>query len=441
MGALEKDAGAVEKSKCRLAADRNNFMMSPHMGSEGFDHRTEDVMAHRGRAGVWVVGVLCLAAVSAGVVAWKSGAVGKRKARHVTAINTERRELRTAEAKLARRIADKDAAAVLELQKLLAPATDKAAPPSKLSEEEATELVSALRDLRKGWSNANPAGKSIIVGCLGRMMSRIAAQPSAAWSESLVPAREILSMSMTDPNVGVRVAALNVSGQLWSWAPDRSVMELEERLLAEWKEGNYTDARRLLADPTFEGRVAAVMCLAALPLDDKAAPAIELLRDPSWQVRLQVVVSFADRPDLLTTELLLPRLYDFEELAELTASILKLRGLKADQVGLAKMLVHGNPRVRESAIPLMLKRDDLDHVVWLLFLSRDGDETVRFQAVGALEGRLTMEARRRLEEMAAKDPSSAVRDAARKLVPASAETTTAALPPLPGSPSLNPKAN
>ncbi len=248
-------------------------------------------------------------------------------------------------------------------------------------------------------------------------------------------------MSMADANVGVRVAAINVVSQLWSWAPDRSVMELEEQMLVEWKEGLYTDARRHLADPAFEGRVAAVMCLAALPLDDKAAPAIELLRDANWQVRLQVVVSFAERTDLLTTELLLPRLYDFNELAELTASILKLRGLKADQIGLAKMLVHGNPRVRESAIPLMLQRDDLDHVVWLLFLSRDGDETVRFQAVAALEGRLTPEARARLAEMAANDPSAAVRDAARKLVPASAETTTAALPPLPGSPSLNPKAN
>jgi hypothetical protein len=47
---------------------------------------------------------------------------------------------------------------------------------------------------------------------------------------------------------------------------------------------------------------------------------------------------------------------------------------------------------------------------------------------------------RRLAEMAQSDASEAVRQAARKLVPAIDETT-ASLPPLPGSASLNPKAN
>jgi hypothetical protein len=401
--------------------------------------------------------------MAVGYVGWRTGTfarlTAKKRTRHVATRSAVRSEPKFKVGRLARRIASQDAAAVGELVTLLAPPAPTIPPPTagdgaaeapapviapahaKLSEEESTEYVAALRDLRTGHNGLNPAGKVAILDCFGKMMTRIAAEPCAAWSESLEPARQVVQISMADPNIKVRVAAINLTGQFWNWAPDRSVFEVEEKMLADWKAGLYAAAQRHLYDPDFECRVAAVMCLAALPLDDKAAPALELLKDSAWQVRLQVVVSFADRRDLLTNELLLPRLYDFSELAELTAKILKARGLNTDQVGLAKMMVHPNPRVRDSAIPLLLKRDDIDQGVWLLYLSRDQDEMVRFQAVAAFEGRVTEEVRRRLEEMAAKDPSPAVREAARKLVPASTPTSTAALPPLPGSPSLNPKAN
>ncbi len=132
-------------------------------------------MAHRGRAGVWFVCILCAALCRGG--GSRDAEVGLVrealcKGRRAPAIIAARSAVTTPEAKLARRIADKDAAAVMELQKLLSPAADKAAsaPKPKLSEEEATELVSALSDLRKGCSNANPAGKSVIVGCLGKMI-------------------------------------------------------------------------------------------------------------------------------------------------------------------------------------------------------------------------------------------------------------------------------
>ena len=50
------------------------------------------------------------------------------------------------------------------------------------------------------------------------------------------------------------------------------------------------------------------------------------------------------------------------------------------------------------------------------------------------------EARKRLREMASADSSEIIRATAAKHVAATSDTT-AALPPLPGSPSLNPKAN
>ena len=96
--------------------------------------------------------------------------------------------------------------------------------------------------------------------------------------------------------------------------------------------------------------------------------------------------------------------------------------------------------MRASVIPLLKDRDDLDPVVWLLRLSHDADEIVRTKAVEAMTGKDSAEVRTRLREMAAKDASAAVRAAAGKLVAASAASeTTAALPPLPGSPSLTPE--
>jgi HEAT repeat protein len=104
------------------------------------------------------------------------------------------------------------------------------------------------------------------------------------------------------------------------------------------------------------------------------------------------------------------------------------------------MMYHPKPELRASVIALIRERTDIDPIVWLLELSRDSDASVRARAVDALAGRLSPEVRRRLAEMAKSDQSPEVRQAASKIVPPNSEKTVA-LPPLPGSPSLNPKAN
>ena len=105
-------------------------------------------------------------------------------------------------------------------------------------------------------------------------------------------------------------------------------------------------------------------------------------------------------------------------------------------------MVSPKPQQRASVISLIKNRTDIDPVVWLLQLSHDPDETVRVQAALALAEckTQTVSVKRRLAEMARSDGSQQVREAARKFVP-SIEETTASLPPLPGSASLNPKAN
>jgi HEAT repeat protein len=76
----------------------------------------------------------------------------------------------------------------------------------------------------------------------------------------------------------------------------------------------------------------------------------------------------------------------------------------------------------------------------LIQLSRDQNEMVRISAIEALGAYKTPSVQRRLAEMARSDSSDKVRQAAGKLVP-TVDETTASLPPLPGSSSLNPKAN
>jgi hypothetical protein len=118
--------------------------------------------------------------------------------------------------------------------------------------------------------------------------------------------------------------------------------------------------------------------------------------------------------------------------------VLKARGLSADLIGLGRMVTDARPELRASVVALLVKRDDLDPVVWLLRLTQDRDEMVRLKAVEGCAGRLTPELIQRLRELSAADDSEAVRDAAAKLIPAD---RTVALPPLPGSASLRPKAN
>ncbi|MBV8268028.1 MAG: HEAT repeat domain-containing protein [Planctomycetaceae bacterium] len=146
-------------------------------------------------------------------------------------------------------------------------------------------------------------------------------------------------------------------------------------------------------------------------------------------------MSFAGRRDLLTEDALLKRLYDQEPAIRESAEIvLTTRGLTADQIGLGKQIFSPKPELRAAVIPLLGQRTDIDPMVWLLQLSHDPVESVRIAAAEAMAERFTPEARQRLTEMAETDPSPAVRQAANQL-------KTAALPPLPGSTSLNPKAN
>jgi HEAT repeat protein len=225
--------------------------------------------------------------------------------------------------------------------------------------------------------------------------------------------------------------------------PGRSLTPAEEDALAAWKEGLHRPIVRCLASNDRDTKIAAINTLGYLPVDVAAAPAVAYLEDESADVRRQVLISFAGRPNILTVDMLLKRLHDADEgIRDASKSTLKVRGLSDELISLGGLLTSPKADQRASVIALVKDRTDIDPIVWLLQLSRDDDESVRLHAVEALAAHKpqTVTIKRRIIEMARSDASSRVSEAAGKLL-TSPEETTAALPPLPGSSLLNPKAN
>jgi HEAT repeat protein len=336
---------------------------------------------------------------------------------------------------LAAGLHDSDARALAVLYQRMTAKTDTK--PPALADADAAQWLEALTALRAGYPKFGGYGRASALVVATRILDRFAVEPAPrGWTRALDPVKDLLASGLSDPDLDVRVTALAEVGRMWSWLPGSEMSRAEEATLDGWKDTFVAPSIRRLGDREPRSRAAAVSCLGYLPIDDAAAPAIAYLEDKSsGAVRQQVLVSFARRPALLTEDAISRHLYDPEpgvpELAEL---ILKTRGLTQEQVGLARMINHPKPAMRASVIPLVKDRTDIDPVVWLLQLSHDPEESVRLSAVEALANRSTPEAQARIAEMARGDRSAAVRQAAGRVV-------TASLPPLPGSPSLNPKAN
>ena len=392
-------------------------------------------MPARRRTGLWVIGVLGFAAVAAVVVA-TSPRKGSRPEPGAARAIDETTSMPALTAAL--RESDARALAVLFQKVAAKPETPAAAVP----EAETAAWVEALKGVRTGFPKFGTYGRASALSVVGRFFLRLGADPApAGWGEALAPAHDIISAGLNDASLDVRTQALAEVAGLWSWIPARTLLSAEENALGVWKEGFYGTVLRRLGDPEPKARAAAVACLGHLPIDAAAAPAIAYLDDPkSPEVRKQVLVSFATRPTLLTEDAVLKHVYDKEAgIPDAAELVLKSRGLNQEQISLGSMIFSPKADIRASVITLIRKRTDIDPTVWLIQLSRDGEETVRLGAIDALADRLSPEGGRRLAEMAATDSSEAVRRAASKHLPAVEKT--AALPPLPGSPSLNPKAN
>lgn len=394
-------------------------------------------MAARGRTGVWILGIAgALAVVAAGAYFGLAGK-GRRQADASAVVLDEKTPLPL----LTQPLRESDGRALAALfQKTM---TRPDAPPAAMADAEAAQWSEALQALRSGYLKYGSTGRSSALVVVGRTFQRLATPPGPkSWGEFLPTAHDLLAAGIADVDANVRAAALVEVGRLWSWVPARSLTPIEENTVAEWKDGFNDPVVRRLGDRDPQVRIAAVACLGSNPLTPIAAQAVPYLDDPqSPDVRKQVLASFAARPDILTDEAVLKHLNDSTPSIGLVAEmVLKSRGLNQEQISLGSMIYHPKPDMRASVIPLIKNRADIDPVVWLLQLSRDADASVRLSAIDALAQRTSPEVSRRLAEMAASDQSAEVRKAASKLLLPGTEKT-AALPPLPGSPSLNPRAN
>ncbi len=396
-------------------------------------------MAGRHQRGFWIAGALGLAVVGGlAVFGFFPGRRGNKAP--ATAVSFDER---TPLAVLAPALRDSDARALSALERQILP--KGSAKPTAIPEADAKQWQEIISALRSGYPQFSGYGRSLALKLATAVFDRFAIDPApSSWPDVLPPLRDLLVSGLVDADVNARVTALTEVGRLWVWIPGNTPEPVTEEALVAWKSGLHGPVVRCLTHRVPTVRAAAVACLGYLPIDDAAAPAIPYLEDMSTgagPVRTQVLISFARRRGLLSEDAVLKHLYDPEPgVPEMAEFVLKTRGLNHEQVSLGRMIFHPKAELRASVIPLLIGRSDIDPIVWLIHLSRDSEEAVRASAVEALASRPTPEVRQRLSEMAKSDKSPVVRQAASKFVATDSEKT-AALPPLPGSPSLNPKAN
>ncbi len=374
--------------------------------------------------------------IAGGGLAWCLKGAGTKE--RASASANPRSPLRT----LADGIAQGDAQALAALcKRVLADDKPRTTPPA---EAEAADLVAVLDGLRAGFLKFDTVGRCSSVAASTHILDQFKVEGAPAeWFGALKPVHDLMVAGLADTSADVRAVTLTEVGRHWNWLPGRPMTPVEEGTLDEWKEAFHKPALRCLGDREPKSRAAAVACLGLLPIDSMAAPAAAYVDDPdSGGVRYKALTTFANRPALLSEDTVLRRLHDPEPgIPELAELILKGRGLSKDQIFLGRQMFSPKAEIRCSVIPLLRERTDIDPVIWLLQLSHDADETVRAHAAEALADRDSPEVDKRLREMAATDASPVVRSEAAKGVARLAHQNTAALPPLPGSPSLNPKAN
>jgi HEAT repeats len=396
-------------------------------------------MPERRGAGRRVAGILgCAAVLAATIIGIKLGFFGAKRggmAQAGAAIDEH-----TPLATLAEAVRGSDHRALAEIDQRLANSPD--APKVAFSEDEASGWIQVLTALRTGFLGFKGAGRIVTVGAAGRIFDRFAIDPAPAqWADALAPLHDLLTASLADSDPNLRAAALDQITDMWVWLPGRSLTPAEETALVKWKENIYRPVVRCLGNRDARTLVAAVKCLGTLPVDNAAAPALAYIDNPHVEVRQQTLVSFARRNLILTDDMLLTRLHDADPLIRTAVtSVLKTRGLSEEQIHLGGLIFSPKPQQRLSVIPRLKDRTDVDPAIWLIQLSRDSEEMVRLSAIEAMGGMKSPSVQRRLKEMARSDLSDAVRKAAGKLVPPARERT-ASLPPPPGSPNLNPRAN
>jgi hypothetical protein len=185
----------------------------------------------------------------------------------------------------------------------------------------------------------------------------------------------------------------------------------------QWVEPCRGMAERGLKDERGNTRVAALQLLRREPMrksKDLMEKTVPLLRDPEAAVRRAALVVLASESELVREEAFLPLLHDDDDQVQyLCEMALRKRGLRDDDIKLARMISDKNPLIRMRVLPYFHEMPDLNLGEWLRQLSQDPEPAVRAAAVRAVADHPQIDLSQRLREMAERDPSPAVRQNAR----------------------------
>jgi hypothetical protein len=148
---------------------------------------------------------------------------------------------------------------------------------------------------------------------------------------------------------------------------------------------------------------------------DLLQQAIPLLRDPSANVRRQAICAVGLRPDLISSEDLLPWLHDPDkEVRRWCEKALRSpqRNLSEVQVELGRLITDNNAHERLKAFRYLRRDNNLEPGVWIMRLSYDPEDAVRIAAARAAAEHRVAHLADRLQEMARGDRSPTVRQEA-----------------------------
>jgi hypothetical protein len=185
----------------------------------------------------------------------------------------------------------------------------------------------------------------------------------------------------------------------------------------QWVDACRHMAERGLKDERPSTRLAAVQLVRreAMRKDKELVErVIPLLRDPEPAVRRAALLTLASETEVVREEAFLPLLHDDDlQVQYLSELALRKRGLKDDDLAMARLISDKNPLTRLRVLHYLARMPEINLREWLRQLSHDPEPAVRAAAVGATALYPHVDMTQRLREMAERDPSDAVRENAR----------------------------
>jgi HEAT repeat protein len=164
------------------------------------------------------------------------------------------------------------------------------------------------------------------------------------------------------------------------------------------------------AEPANRAVAAGLAGLPEVALLSLVAP---LLDDPSPMVRQAAMLAVGPCSDAVDTDDLLRSLHDADaDVRRLCEAALKSRGLRNEDVNLARLVTDSHPAVRLQVLEALAKSNDLEPGVWLRRMSYDTSPAVRAAVLRAATEQYAIDLTDRMDQMAQTDPSQTVRQLA-----------------------------